>query len=167
MNEIQKKVFNKLDEMKIKYTVNYHQAMYTIEQMENEQVENMDEVVKNLFIRDDKKERYFLVVVDKDKKVDMKQLRFVLNSRHLSFASEEDLNSFMALSRGSVSPFGVLNDTDCKVEVAFDKDLLNNEHVGVHPNQNTATVMLNIKDLEKVVKEHGNKVYYIDIPVKI
>lgn len=167
MNEIQKKVFDKLDEMKIEYTVSQHQAMYTIEQMENEHVENMDEVVKNLFIRDDKKERYFLVVVDKDKKVDMKQLRFVLNSRHLSFASEEDLNSFMALSRGSVSPFGVLNDTACRVEVAFDKDLLNNEHVGVHPNQNTATVMLKIKDLEKVVKEHGNKVSYIDIPVKI
>lgn len=167
MNEIQKKVFDKLDEMKIEYTVSQHQAMYTIEQMENEHVENMDEVVKNLFIRDDKKERYFLVVVDKDKKVDMKQLRFVLNSRHLSFASEEDLNSLMALSRGSVSPFGVLNDTACRVEVAFDKDLLNNEHVGVHPNQNTATVMLSIKDLEKVVKEHGNKVSYIDIPVKL
>ncbi len=69
----------------------------------------------------------------------------------------------MKITKGSVSPFGILNDTDCDVEVIFDKDFHENEIIGVHPNDNTATVFLLFSDLLGVVKAHGNVVKFITI----
>jgi len=162
MSQVQQRVFDKLDAMGICYKVLSHKAVYTIDEIYNLHINNGGEVVKNLFLRDDKKKRYFLVVLQKDKKADLKELRIKLNSRPLSFASEENLHDYMGLNKGSVTPFGVLNDTSCIVEVVFDHDLLSFEHIGVHPNENTATVWIHLKDLEKVIKEHGNKILHIE-----
>jgi len=120
-------------------------------------------VVKNLFVRDDKKTRYFLIVLPKSKKANLKEIRNKLSSRRLSFASEEDLKKYMGLNKGSVSPFGILNDTDCRVEVVMDESILSFKRVGVHPNDNTATVWISPKDLESIIKDHGNSIRYINI----
>ena len=70
---------------------------------------------------------------------------------------------YLGLNTGAVSPFGVINDTDCTVEVVFDKDILAYERIGVHPNDNTATVWIRPQDLELIIKNHGNVVTYIDL----
>lgn len=69
----------------------------------------------------------------------------------------------MELSKGSVTPFGVLNDTDCRVEVVLDKDILSFKRIGVHPNDNTATIWISPKDLEIIIKNHGNSIIYLNI----
>lgn len=163
MNSIRKKVFDAMLSMNISYDVIEHPAVYTIEEMDRLNIDNKNEVVKNLFVRDDKKKRYFLIVLQKNKRVDLKEIRNELNCRPLSFASEEDLGKYMELSKGSVTPFGILNDTDCKVEVVLDKDILLFERIGVHPNDNTATVWIRPQDLESIIKNHGNNMSYIDI----
>jgi Ala-tRNA(Pro) deacylase len=163
MSQVQQRVFDKLDAMGIRYKVLSHEAVYTIDEIDDLHIDNGGEVVKNLFLRDDKKKRYFLVVLQKDKKADLKELRIKLNSRPLSFASEENLHKYMGLNKGSVTPFGVLNDTSCIVEVVFDHDLLSFEHIGVHPNENTATIWIHLEDLENVIKDHGNKILHIEI----
>lgn len=163
MNSIRKKVFDAMESMNISYDVIEHPAVYTIEEMDKLSVESKNEVVKNLFVRDDKKKRYFLIILQKNKRVDLKEIRKELNCRPLSFASEEDLDKYMKLSKGSVTPFGILNDSDCKVEVVLDKDILLFERIGVHPNDNTATVLICPQDVESIMKNHGNNISYIEI----
>ena len=119
---------------------------------------------KNLFVRDDKKRNYYLITVRGNKRVDFKKIKNDNNTRPLSFASEEDLMSIMNLLAGSVTPLGLLNDHELKVIFYLDKDFLNGKQIiGVHPNDNTATLWLKVTDLIDIIKEHGNKVKIIEL----
>ena len=146
-------VIVKLDEMKINYTLIEHEPVYTIEEMEKIDIENIDYIVKNLFLRDAKGKKHYLVVADKDQKIDLKTLQEKIGSTKLSFASEDRLQKYLKLTKGAVSPFGILNDEEAEVEVVFDKNIVGRSHIGVHPNDNSATVVLSYEDLEKIVKE--------------
>lgn len=162
MNSTRKKVFDVMESMSISYNVVEHPAVYTIEDVDKLNIDNKNEIVKNLFIRDDKKQRYFLIVLHKNKRVNLKEIRKNLNCKPLSFASEVDLYKYMKLSKGAVTPFGILNDTECKVEVVLDKDILLFENIGVHPNDNTATVWIHPPDLEAIIRTHGNPISYLE-----
>lgn len=144
-----------LEEKKIPFTWVEHKAVYTIDEMEELGLESMDEIAKNLFLRDQKGKRHFLVVIKGEKQVNLKELGEKLGTR-LSFASEERLEKYMGLKKGSVTPLGVLNDENCAVEVFFDEDFCKLEKIGVHPNENTASVYLSPDDLLNIVREHGN-----------
>ena len=119
---------------------------------------------KNLFVRDDKKRNYYLITVRGNKRVDFKKIKNDNNTRPLSFASEEDLMRIMNLLSGSVTPLGLLTDHELKVLFHLDKDFLNGKQIiGVHPNDNTATLWLKVTDLIDIIKEHGNKVKIIEL----
>lgn len=156
-------VFKKLAELNINYKVIYHEAAYTIDDMEALHLENMSDVAKNLFLRDYKGRKHYLVVLEKDKTADLKYIKTQIGSTPLSFASEERLMKYLKLVKGSVSPLGILNDTQGEVEVVFDKELAMKEKIGVHPNDNTATVFLDFKDLQKIIELNGNKIHFINI----
>ncbi len=126
-----------------------------------EKLEN--EIAKNLFLRDDKKMRYILLVLQKEKQVNLRELAKKINSRPLSFASEESLHRFLGLSKGSVTPLGILNDESRKVEVMIDSSLLSYHCIGVHPNDNTATIFLKLNDLKDIIINHGNKLEYLEV----
>lgn len=163
MSEQRQIVFEKLNELGINYDLIEHPAVYTIEEMDALNISNKNQIVKNLFLRDDKKEQYLLLVLPKNKKVNLKDLKMKINSRPLTFASEDSLNEYLSLNKGSVTPFGILNDDFRRVEVIIDKSLLDYEHIGLHPNENTATVFIRPKDLELVIMDHGNQFRYVDI----
>ena len=119
---------------------------------------------KNLFLRDDKKRNYYLITVNGEKRVDLKEFRKNNNTRALSFASEKDLMDIMNLIPGSVTPLGMLNDKEMKVKLFLDKEFIESSgKIGVHPNDNTATVWLKIEDLINIIKEHGNEVEIVEI----
>ena len=85
------------------------------------------------------------------------------NTRRLSFASKQDLMDIIGVAAGSVTPLALLNDKDLKVVFYLDKDFLNDKRIiGIHPNDNTATVWLKIEDLIDIIKEHGNQVNIIE-----
>ena len=110
---------------------------------------------KNLFVRDDKKRNYYLITVKGDKRVDLKEFRQNNNTRALSFASADDLMDIMGLIPGAVTPLGLLNDSECKVTLFLDNDFMDDSDlIGVHPNDNTATVWLKAKDLVKLIQKH-------------
>ena len=67
----------------------------------------------------------------------------------------------MNLTKGSVTPLGILNDTDKKVIVYIDKYF--NDIIGIHPNDNTATIYLKVEDLIDIIKSHGNEVHIVEI----
>lgn len=152
-----------LDEKGIDYTWFDHVAVYTIEEMMALGLEKEKDIAKNLFLRDAKGKRHFLVVIREDKRADLKSLGEKIGVGRLSFASEERLEKYLGLKKGSVTPFGILNDENRAVEVIFDEDFHKTGVIGVHPNDNTASVFMAFSDLEKLVKEHGNDVKFLSL----
>ncbi len=144
-----------LDERGVAYERVDHEAVFTIEGMDALQLPFAEEVVKNLFLRDDKKRNYYLVVMVEDKPANIKGLRAALEARPLRFASEEDLAKHLGLRAGAVSPFGALNDPEGIVQVVFDEDLRGYAGLGVHPNDNTATLHVPLDALLALFDERG------------
>ena len=155
-------VLRTLTERNIPYQLWEHPAVYTIEEMDALDLPAPEAVVKNLFLRDAKGRRYFLVVLSKEKQADLRALGERLGVK-LSFTSPERLAACMGLEKGSVTPFGVLNDQERKVEVLLDQDLRTRPLVAVHPNENTATVALAPEDLLQVLEDHGNPVTWLEL----
>ena len=159
-----KEVYEYLKEKNIWHEITEHKPVYNMEELLEIDIPYPEADAKNLFIRDDKKRNYYLITVRGDKKVNLKGFRKNNNMRPLSFASESDLMDIMNLIPGAVTPFGLLNDKDLKVQLYIDKYFVNNSHIiGVHPNENTATIWLKTEDLISIIKEHGNQVNIIEI----
>lgn len=163
MNSQRKSVIDQLNSTGVQYEIVEHKAAHTVEEMSGLMIKNESEIAKNLFLRDDKKMRYILLVLQKEKQVNLRELAKKINSRPLSFASEESLQRFLGLPKGSVTPLGILNDESRKVEVMIDTALLSYHRIGVHPNDNTATIFLKLSDLENIINDHGNKLEYLEV----
>lgn len=146
------------------HEITEHKAVYTMDEVNDIYVPYPEYDAKNLFVRDDKKRNYYLITVKGNKKVDLKEFRKNNNTRPLSFASENDLMTILNLIPGSVTPLGLLNDQELKVSFYLDKEFLTGkEIIGVHPNDNTATIWLKVEDLINLIKDHGNEVTIINL----
>ena len=102
--------------------------------------------------------------MEESKRLNLKDLSSKLQAK-LTFASEEDLNKYLNLNKGAVSPFGLLYDEDGIVNLVIDRDLLlpeTNNIIGIHPCDNTATVFIEYSDLIKLIKNKNN-IEIIDI----
>lgn len=155
-------VLNKLSELEINYELDEHEAAFTIDDMIKFGLTNKGCVIKNLFLRDYKGKRHFLVLLHTNKHADLKSLGEKINAR-LSFASEERLNKYMKLTKGSVTALGLMNDLDHKVEVIIDEDLTRENKLGVHPCENTATVWISWQDLNKFINHCGHQIKFLKI----
>lgn len=162
MDEKQK-VYNKLNQLSIPYIVNEHEAAFTIEDIDKMGIFNKGVGCKNLFLRDEKGKRHFLLIAQDHKQVDLKEVRRQIGCSRLSFGSEERLWNCLKLTKGSVSPFGVINDPECKVEIIFEGDLINEKSLGFHPNDNTATVWLSFQDIKRFIEDNGNDIMYVSL----
>lgn len=162
--EQKEKVLSALDELKIEYKVINHQAVTTIEEMDELGIFTDGEVCKNLFLRNANGKIHYLVCCLKDKKVDLVDLRGQIGSSRLSFGSDERLMKHLGLTQGAVSPFGIINNEDHQVEIVLDKDIMKTESlVGFHPNDNTAFVWLKAEDLVRFIKHYGNDYCLVSI----
>jgi len=156
-------LYNYLDTLNISYEITEHEAAYNMSDMAEISLPYPEYDAKNLFIRDDKKQKYYLLTVCGNKKVDLKSFRKNNNTRPLSFASENDLMNILQLSPGSVTPLGLLNDKERITHLFLDSDFFKRKAmIGVHPNDNTATIWLKTEDLKKVIKKHGNLITIVD-----
>ena len=139
-----------------------HGAVYNMEDLAAVDLPYPDCDAKNLFVRDDKKRNYYLITVKGEKRVNLKEFRKAHGLRNLSFASADDLMTIMGLIPGAVTPLGLLNDEEKKVVFYLDQ-VLEDSLIGVHPNDNTATVWMQSKDLIMLLKEHGTEVNVVEI----
>lgn len=157
-------IYDYLRQENIWHEITEHEAVYNMDELSNIEVPYPEYDAKNLFVRDDKKRNYYLITVRGDKRVDLKEFRKNNSTRPLSFASPEDLMEKMNLIPGAVTPLGLLNDAECKVTLFLDKEFLDDKGlIGVHPNDNTATVWLKVSDLMKLIQQHGNTVNVVQI----
>ena len=140
-----------------------HPAVYTSDEMKDLNLPNEDAVAKNLFIRDKKKKNYYLIVLREDKQCDLKALQEKMGSpKPFGFASEEDLGRILGLIRGSVTPLGALNDEAHLVKVIVDASF-QNQLIGMHPNDNTASVWLQTNALMDLLHRYGCQAEFMDL----
>lgn len=158
-------IYQYLKEKNIWHEITEHEAVYNMEELSKIEIPYPDQDAKNLFVRDDKKRNYYLITVKGDKRVDLKEFRKRNNTRPLSFASEADLGKILKLIPGAVTPFGILNDEERIVHFYIDREFLGKPALlGIHPNDNTATVWIRTADLIGIIKEHGNPVDITELP---
>lgn len=133
-----------------------------MEELKSVELQYPEADAKNLLVRDDKRRIYYLITVKGDKRVDLKDFRRKHELRPLTFASADELMDIMKLYPGAVTPLGLLSDEKHKVKLFLD-EAIGAGLIGVHPNDNTATIWLQAADLERIIKEHGNSVEIVNL----
>jgi Ala-tRNA(Pro) deacylase len=117
--------------------------------------------VKNLFLRNKKGDRQYLVILEVSRQADLRQLVKIVGDDRLSFGSPERLMATLGLTPGSVSPFGLIHDTRRTVRVVIDADLRGAARLIFHPNINTASVAISGADLERFLASRGHVVTWV------
>jgi Ala-tRNA(Pro) deacylase len=162
ISEQEQKVYDALEHLNISFKRYEHVPVYTVEEIRNLETPIPGEHCKNLFIRNRKGDKHYLVIVSEAKYVDLKGLAQCINSTPLSLASSERLNNHLGVFPGAVSPFGLLNDTEKQVHVLLDRDLLEKGTINFHPNVNTATLNLSVRDFKKFLDWTTNQISYVE-----
>jgi Ala-tRNA(Pro) deacylase len=152
------KVEKFLKENNLDYELYEHPPVRTCEEAEIhcEDVPGMP--LKNLFLIEKGGERVFLVVIPVDERADLKKLADIVAVKKVTFGSAELLMELFHVEPGAVSLFGLLNDTKSRVEVYIDNKVLKAGKVNLHPNRNTASVVLDQKMLENYIAYQQNKI---------
>lgn len=155
MYETADDVYRLLEEKGIEYELFRHKAVFSVEDGKDIDFPHPEADAKNLFLRDSKKRNYYLLTLRDSVSVNLKVLQEMLGSTRLSFASEKDLWNMLRLRPGSVASFGMLNNEERNVQFLLD-DYFVDRLIGIHPNDNTATVYLQANSLMELIKEHGS-----------
>ena len=150
-----------LNELNINYEEISHKKLYTIEDAINENIESKINGMecKNLFVKN--KNNYYLIFIEALKKVNLKDLKKIVNENNLRFASEEELKSILSLDIGSVTPLGIINDKDNKVTLLISESL-KDKKVLVHPLDNSKTMSLEFSDLIRIIEYLNHKYIYFN-----
>ena len=163
MSERQERVFDFLQQQDIEYSFYTHPEAPTIEIARQYWHNDGSKHCKNLFFRNHKGNRHYLVVFDSEQSLAIHDLEQRLKQGKLSFASEQRMDRYLGLKPGSVSPFGLINDTENHVHLFLDKNLLNYPSLSFHPNDNRATVVISQQMFAKYLAAVGNTFEYIEL----
>ncbi len=156
------KVYNILNELGIKYKVFEHPPLDTIEIALN-YWKNIDaHHCKNLFFRNHKGKKHYLVIIKDTTPFNIHSLEKKIKQGKLSFASEKRLLKYLGIKPGSVSPFGLINDMENHVHVFLDQQLKEAAKISFHPNDNTASLVLKYSDFIRYINYIGNTYEYIE-----
>ena len=119
--------------------------------------------VKNLFLRNKKGDRHYLVILGIEKQADLRQLVKVIGDDRLSFGSPERLQKYLGVTPGCVSPLGLVHDSGRAVRVIVDSDLRAADRLIFHPNDNTASLTISGSDFQRFLADRGNSVRWISL----
>jgi len=142
-----------------------HPAVMTVEESERLVPKLPGVKTKNLFLRDRKGRRHFLVTAPHDVAVDLDALGAALDAGRLGFASPERLQKHLGLAPGAVSLLGLVNDDAGAVEFVIDRALWEADAVHAHPLVNTATMVIAHADLVRFLAATGHAPRVVDLPV--
>ena len=161
MSPQEEPVVARLQELGIAFTRHEHPPVATVDEAAAHWSGIDATHCKNLFLRNQKGNRHYLVVVTASKKADLKAVAEQIGDGKLSFASPERLMTHLGLTPGSVSPFGLINDRDHAVRVVLDRDFQASARLAFHPNVNTATLTVAAADFHKFLDSCGNPVQHV------
>lgn len=159
--EREQKVYDVLERLGISYIRHEHPPVFTVDQAKKYWGNVSGAHCKNLFLRNTKGNRHYLIILELSKQADLKALAKKLGEDRFSFASSERLMRYLGLEAGAVSPFGLINDTKKEVQVIIDSDLKKAERINFHPNVNMVTVGIEFQNFERFLAWCGNSIRYL------
>jgi Ala-tRNA(Pro) deacylase len=148
-------LFALLDSLGIAHKTMTHLPLFTVEQSQALRGTIAGGHTKNLFLKD-KKDTVFLVSAPEDARVDLKSLHHKLGAGRFSFGSAALLEELLGVSPGAVTPFGVINDKEGRVNVVIDAGLMQHAVINCHPLVNTMTTSIGSNDLIKFLEATGH-----------
>jgi Ala-tRNA(Pro) deacylase len=159
-------VYQFLADHHIAYQRHDHPPVFTVADVERLVPPLPAAKTKNLFLRDKKGKRHFLVVVPAQKRVDIKALGAVIGAGRLSFGSPDRLKRYLGVDPGSVTILAVIRDADHAVEVVFDKILGQEKAFQFHPLVNTSTLVISRDNLLRFLDAAGYEIRSLDVPAQ-
>ncbi|MDH3324444.1 MAG: prolyl-tRNA synthetase associated domain-containing protein [Candidatus Peregrinibacteria bacterium] len=156
----EQKLYNLLKELEIPFEKVEHEAFFTCEASGDfYSSHDLGVDCKNIFLRDKRGRKHFLVVLPADKQIDIPALAEHLGEhRKMGFASDERLLKFLGLTPGSVTPFGLIHENATEVKVIVDEDIFAHDFVHFHPLRNTATLKISTADFRKYLDHLPNEI---------
>ncbi len=155
-------LFRRLEALGIEVTTHRHQPVFTVEESRGLRGALPGVHCKSLFLKD-KKGALFLVVALEDRRLDMKALAPLIGSGRLSFASPERLMAHLGVAPGSVTPFALINDPDCRVRIVLDAEMVAAGIANFHPLSNDATTAIAPQDLLRFIADCGHEPTVADL----
>lgn len=156
-------VYSILEKLNIPFDYYEHPPVPTVEEASKYWAGIDSAHCKNLFFRNHKGNRHYLVVFDYVQTLNIRDLELRLKQGKLSFASPQRMMKYLGLEPGSVSPFGLIHDVDNHVHLFIDKNLKNAERISFHPNLNTASLVIPFSGFLKYLENVGNSFEFIEL----
>jgi Ala-tRNA(Pro) deacylase len=157
----QAELYKILSQLNINFEYYEHPPVATIEEAKKYWVDLKATHCKNLFFRNHKGNRHYLVILEHTQQLVIRDLEQRLKQGKLTFASPKRMLKYLGLSPGSVSPFGLINDKENHTHVFLDLNLLKSETISFHPNINTSSLVIRYTDFEKFLDWTGNSREYV------
>ena len=159
----QQQVYDYLERQGIKFDYYEHPEAPTIEIASQFYRGEGTVLCKNLFFRNHKGNKHYLVIMDARHSMDIHDIEHRLHQGKLSFASPERMMRYLGVRPGSVSLFTLVNDANHEVILFVDRRLLDAEKVSFHPNDNTASLVISSSDMIKFIESTGNQYEFMDL----
>lgn len=157
-----KKALAYLSENHIEFEMHRHPAVFTSAEADVHRGDFTGIACKNLFLRNKKATRHFLVTLPTTEHFDLDAFADSQGEKHLSFGSPERLLQYLGVTPGSVSPMCLVNDRECRVEFFIHPDVLSAHKISMHPNDNTASLWLSRENFETFLRSTGHRVRVLD-----
>jgi Ala-tRNA(Pro) deacylase len=157
----QVELYRLLDKLGIQFEYHEHPPLATIEDARIHWVNYNSGRCKNIFFRNHKGDRHYLVILEHLQQLNIRDLEKRLKQGKLTFASDQRLKKYLGVEPGSVSPFGIINDSEKHVHLFIDEKLKEFERLTFHPNLNTASLTISAKDFLKFLEYSGNSFEFI------
>lgn len=159
----QPELYEFLEKLGIEFEYHEHPPVPTIEAALEHWRDLNSGRCKNIFFRNHKGNRHYLVILEHRQQLNIRELEQRLKQGKLTFASDERLKRWLGLEPGSVSPFGLINDKEMHVHLFIDKNLLSFERLAFHPNVNTASLVIKTTDFRKFLEACGNGHEFLEL----
>lgn len=159
----QKELYELLEKLEIQFEYYEHPPLATIEEAIIHWKDYNSGKCKNIFFRNHKGNRHYLVVLEHLRLLDIHDLEKRLRQGKLTFASDQRLKKYLGLEPGSVSPFGLINDIEKHVHLFIDEKLNESDRLAFHPNVNTASLVISKSDFLRFLNYTGNNYEFIKL----
>jgi Ala-tRNA(Pro) deacylase len=161
MKRGQTELYSLLEKLNIQYEYHEHPPLATIEDAKIHWADYNSGRCKNIFFRNHKGDRHYLVILEHLQQLNIRDLEKRLKQGKLSFASDQRLKKYLGVEPGSVSPFGLINDTEKHVHLFIDEKLKESDRLTFHPNINTASLVISTADFIKFLEHTGNSYEFL------
>ena len=162
------RVYDFLDKLGIQYQRIDHEAAMTMEACEeiDRALGDNTTICKNLFLCNRQETDFYLLLMPGDKPFKTKDLSAQIHSSRLSFAKPEYMEKYLDITPGSVSVLGLMNDSEKKVQLLIDEDVMKEPYFGCHPCINTSSLKFTTEDLmQKIIPALEHEPVTVTLPV--